>query len=152
MQGTRRLALVVACAAGALGLLTPVADAARFGRRALRMGMHGSDVKTLQRYLTRVGHETDVDGEFGRGTKRSVKRFERDEGRRANGVVSRSDARLLRKRARAASESDTPATTPTEKATLTPDGLAVPPASAPPEIQSVIEAGNRIAKKPYKYG
>jgi hypothetical protein len=152
MQGSRRLAVVVACCVAALGTAVPSADAARFGKRTLRKGMHGSDVKTLQRSLTRVGQETDVDGEFGRGTKRSVKRFERDEGRRANGVVSRSDARLLRKRARAASGSDVPATNPTEKATLTSDGLAVPPASAPPEIQAVIEAGNRVAKKPYKYG
>lgn len=153
MQGTRRLALAVACAAVALGLVAPAADAARFGHRTLRKGMHGSDVRTLQRYLTRVGHDTDVDGEFGRGTGRSVKAFERDEGRRANGVVSRSDARLLKKRARAASGSELPTTTtPTEKATLTPDGLAVPPASAPPEVQAVIEAGNRVAKKPYKYG
>jgi peptidoglycan hydrolase-like protein with peptidoglycan-binding domain len=153
MQGSRRLAVVVACSFGALGLVAPTADAARFGHRTLRKGMHGSDVKTLQRYLTRVGHRTDADGEFGRGTRRSVKGFERDEGRRANGVVSRSDARLLKKRARQASSSDeTPAATPTEKATLTADGLAVAPASAPPQVQAVIEAGNRIAHKPYKYG
>src|SRR4051794_25647447 len=145
MQGSRRLAFVAACAIGALGLLAPIADAARFGHRTLRKGMHGSDVRTLQRYLTRVGHDTDVDGEFGRGTRRSVKGFERDEGRPVNGVVNRSDARLLKKRARAASGSEVPppTTTPTEKATLTSDGLAVPPASAPPEVQAVIEAGNR---------
>ncbi len=153
MQGNRRLAFVAACAIGALGLMAPTADAARFGHRTLRKGMHGSDVKTLQRYLTRVGQDTDVDGEFGNRTRRSVKGFERDEGRRANGVVSRSDARLLKKRAKQASSSEEPpATTPTEKATLTSDGLAVPPASAPPEVQAVIEAGNRVAKKPYRYG
>src|SRR3954470_15334742 len=145
MQGNRRLAFVLACAAGALGLLAPAADAARFGHRTLRLGMHGSDVRTLQRYLTRVGHDTDVDGEFGRGTRRSVKDFERDEGRRVNGIVTSSDARLLKRRARDASGSEVPTTTaPGEKATLTPDGLAVPPASAPPEIQSVIAAGNKI--------
>jgi cell wall-associated NlpC family hydrolase len=134
-------------------MAAPVAEAAKFGQRTLRKGMSGSDVKTLQRYLTRVGHRTTADGEFGRRTAISVKRFERAEDRRANGVVSRRDARLLRKRAKEASSSDEPPVeTPTEKATLTSDGLAVPPASAPPEVQAVIEAGNKIAKKPYKYG
>ena len=33
-----------------------------------------------------------------------------------------------------------------------PDGLAVAPASAPPEVAEIIAAGNRIATKPYKYG
>ena len=154
MQGSRRVAVLVACSISALALLAPTADAARFGRRTLRQGMHGSDVRTLQRYLTRVGHRATADGEFGRRTARAEKGFERDEGRRPDGVVTRSDARLLKRRVKQAMRSEEPAptTTPTEKATLTSDGLAVPPASAPPEVQAVIEAGNRIAHKPYKYG
>jgi len=35
---------------------------------------------------------------------------------------------------------------------LTSDGLAVAPASAPDEVKAIIEAGNAIATKPYKYG
>jgi cell wall-associated NlpC family hydrolase len=143
--------MVVACLAGALMLVPASADATKFGHRTLRKGMHGSDVRTLQRYLTRVGHRATADGEFGRRTARAEKAFEREEGRRPDGVVTRSDARLLKRRARAASGSDVP-TTPTEKATLTEDGLAVAPASAPAEVQSVIAAANRVAKKPYKYG
>jgi cell wall-associated NlpC family hydrolase len=45
-----------------------------------------------------------------------------------------------------------PTEVPGEQAELTPDGLAVAPASAPQEVKDIIAAGNKIAKKPYKYG
>jgi hypothetical protein len=35
---------------------------------------------------------------------------------------------------------------------VTRNGLAIPPAAAPPKVQAVIRAGNRIARKPYKWG
>jgi hypothetical protein len=38
------------------------------------------------------------------------------------------------------------------RATLTPHGLAVPPATAPPIIKAMIQAGNMIAHLPYRYG
>lgn len=38
------------------------------------------------------------------------------------------------------------------KARLTRRGFAIPPAAAPPRVKKVIRAGNRIAKKPYKWG
>jgi cell wall-associated NlpC family hydrolase len=38
------------------------------------------------------------------------------------------------------------------QATLTPDGLAIPPINAPPAVQAIIEAGNEIAHLPYRYG
>ena len=138
-------------------LVVPVdADAARYGERKLKQGMHGSDVKKLQRYLTRAGYATTADGAFGPRTKRSVRRFERDEERRVNGVVTRPDARALRvvvKQARAEEPvEEAPTEVPGEKATLTSDGLAIAPASAPAEVKAVIAAGNKIAKKPYKYG
>ena len=41
---------------------------------------------------------------------------------------------------------------PPAKASLTSDGRAVAPASAPDEVQAIIAAGNRIATKPYTYG
>jgi hypothetical protein len=43
-------------------------------------------------------------------------------------------------------------TAPGAKATLTGTGLAIPPAAAPKKVQAAIRAGNRIAKKPYKWG
>ena len=38
------------------------------------------------------------------------------------------------------------------QATLTPDGLAIPPINAPPAVQAIIAAGNEIAHLPYRYG
>ena len=32
------------------------------------------------------------------------------------------------------------------------DGVALPPLEAPPEIRAIIEAGNQIARAPYKWG
>lgn len=43
-------------------------------------------------------------------------------------------------------------TAPGSKATLTRNGLAIPPAEAPAKVKAAIRAGNRIAKKPYKWG
>jgi hypothetical protein len=42
--------------------------------------------------------------------------------------------------------------TPTPKARLLPNGLLIPPASAPARVKAVIAAANRIHTKPYIYG
>jgi peptidoglycan hydrolase-like protein with peptidoglycan-binding domain len=41
---------------------------------------------------------------------------------------------------------------PPAVATIGADGLAIPPAGAPVAVVQIIEAGNRIAKMPYRYG
>jgi hypothetical protein len=50
----------------------------------------------------------------------------------------------------------TPATTdictPTANARLLPNGMVVPPASAPPKVKAVIAAANKIRTKPYVWG
>ncbi len=45
-----------------------------------------------------------------------------------------------------------PREVPGEQASLTAAGLAIPPASAPQAVKDAIAAGNRIARKPYRYG
>jgi cell wall-associated NlpC family hydrolase len=138
--------------------LIPAADAvaASYGSRTLRTGSSGSDVTKLQRYLDRAGYETSADGSYGPATARSVRSFEGAEERRVDGVATRSDQLLLRARVAEAAAQEPPGEeTPapaTEKAYLDEAGLAVAPASAPPEVQAIIAAGNEIATKPYKYG
>jgi hypothetical protein len=134
----------------------PSSAAQEYGSRAMRQGVQGKDVRMLQHYLTRAGFTASADGHFGPATQRAVLRWERSAERRANGRVSRREAGMIRS---AATESrpDTGSdeqqeAAPTESVQLGPDGLAIAPASAPPEVRQVIEAGNEIAKKPYKYG
>jgi cell wall-associated NlpC family hydrolase len=153
----------VAVGLAAFGLVLPVtasAEAKRyaFGDRPLQEGIHGSDVRTLQRNLTSVGLRTEVDGQYGPHTARRVKSWERrSEIPRVNGRVSRGEARKLESQVARGVRVFEPAPEPTpapagESATLGSDGLAVAPASAPPEVQGAIAAANKIVGKPYKYG
>jgi cell wall-associated NlpC family hydrolase len=152
MHSTLRTGVAVAALA-----LIPAADAAAaaYGSRTLREGSTGGDVKRLQRYLDRVGYDTSADGIFGPATARSVRSFEADEDRRPNGAATRYEQHLVRARAAQAEPEEETVEAPapaTEEAYIDANGLAVAPASAPPEVQAIIAAGNEIATKPYKYG
>jgi cell wall-associated NlpC family hydrolase len=142
--------LPVALAAVLSLTITANAAAAGYATRTLQVGSSGSDVRMLQRYLDQAGYDTTADGAFGPATRRSVTSFERAEQRRVNGRASRTEQRMVRARASAAAPDEPD--TPTEKAYLSSSGLAVAPASAPDEVKAIIEAGNAIATKPYKYG
>jgi peptidoglycan hydrolase-like protein with peptidoglycan-binding domain len=153
--------LVAGLAVGFAALPAASADAKSmpFGERSLRPGMRGHDVRVLQDFLTRVGVSTPVDGQYGPYTKRRVKTWERRSKRRVDGRVARPDARVLRRQVEsgktvlAPRSTDSPDTAfAAEVATLGSDGKATAPASAPPEVKAVIDAANRIAGKPYKYG
>jgi peptidoglycan hydrolase-like protein with peptidoglycan-binding domain len=133
--------------------ITANAAGAGYATRTLQVGSHGSDVRVLQRYLDQAGYNTTADGAFGPATRRSVMHFERAEERRVNGRASRAEQRLVRARAASANDSGgQPAGAPTEEGYVSSDGLAVAPASAPDEVKAIVEAGNAIATKPYKYG
>ncbi len=153
-----------------------------FGERTLKEGHKGKDVRTLQKYLTRIGIAMEADGVFGAGTKRAVRTFEEAQRRTVDGKVTRTDARVIKDVARnggavasasvtggalpksqelklpaapakAPPAADAPlALRPGSVATVGADGLATAPASAPPVVQAVIAAGNKIAKMPYIYG
>jgi len=65
------------------------------GTRTLRRGSRGDDVRALQWLLTRLGYRTGISGIFDRATTASVRRFERDEGLRVDGVIGRRARRAL---------------------------------------------------------
>jgi peptidoglycan hydrolase-like protein with peptidoglycan-binding domain len=143
-----------------------VADA-RLGQRTLREGDRGKDVRALQQLLARAGFPGRVTGRFDHRTWVAMRTVERELRLRVDGVVTGRDVRRIeralqpsdgsggfsadskdvKQRATVAGQEAAGA-----KAVLTPDGLAIPPASAPQAVKDVIEAGNRIASKPYRYG
>jgi hypothetical protein len=134
---------------------------ARFGSRPLKLGMHGYDVRVLQQFLTKVGIRTKADGQFGPITRGHVRTWEGKSSLVVNGYVSRRDEATLRGQVQSGTSvldlqptggSVAAPVAPGVEATLAAGGLAVAPASAPPVVQQVIAAANRIVGKPYKYG
>jgi cell wall-associated NlpC family hydrolase len=134
--------------------------AARYDSRTLASGMHGPDVKQLQRYLTGAGHHVHADGDFGPKTMRALTITERELELRADGVATRRDQRTIRLAVSAPAGGGAvyvapPPPTRTvagRQGTVTDDGFAIPPSTAPAAVKSAIVAGNEIAKTPYKWG
>lgn len=69
----------------------------KLGSRRLHEGMRGQDVRRLQRKLTGLRLRTRVSGEFGRKTKKQVKRFERWRNMNANGEVGLDQADKIKR-------------------------------------------------------
>src|SRR2546423_1842304 len=115
-------------AAMAVLLAIPASAGAAYAQRTLATGSQGRDVKLLQRYLTRAGFRATADGEYGAQTERAQRRFERSEGRRADGRATPGDQRLVRHAAtsREAQEGDSTGDTgggnPSDRAVMSSDG------------------------------
>jgi peptidoglycan hydrolase-like protein with peptidoglycan-binding domain len=165
-RGRSRACAATIAVSGVL-LTTPVASAeAAFGDRVLRQGASGKHVRVLQRWLSLTGYGTRIDGHFGQRTKIALRRMERENGMRVDGVLSQVQARGLRRRAilaratvLAGGPEPAPAIAPAEgvapgaTAVLAPDGrTALAPAGAPAQVVDAIAAANRIVGKPYRYG
>jgi peptidoglycan hydrolase-like protein with peptidoglycan-binding domain len=124
-------------------------------RIPLSPGMSGHDVKVLQDFLTRAGFPVTVDGQYGSGTQKAVKKFETAQGLPVDGVMDAADINALRT---LAGQPDPGAGTqptqlaPGDRAQIGSDGLAIAPATAPDSVKAIIAAGNEIATKPYRYG
>ena len=170
MPCVRRVVPLFVCAViaalAALAVLSAQAAQAQLGDATLEQGDRGKDVRALQRLLSRAGFRGPATGYFGRQTWLKVRTLERELGLAVNGVVTRRDIAYINRAMRRPegtggySSDQKPTQRATlqgreaagEKAVLTEDGLAIPPASAPQVVKDVIEAGNRIASKPYRYG
>jgi peptidoglycan hydrolase-like protein with peptidoglycan-binding domain len=125
------------------------------GRRVLRVGMHGADVKQMQHALTAAGYPTTADGQFGPDTQASVKRYQRATGLRANGILSRSEARTLQTATQTTTRTataTTSATTADGTAAIASDGELELPAGAPAAVQQIVAAANSIIDTNYEWG
>ena len=161
--GAKTVAALRAAASGGTagvtgGVSRSTASRASLGRRIpVKKGMRGHDIRVLQDLLGNAGFtEVTVDGVFGSDTYDAVKAFEQRAGRPVDGQMDAGDIEALRT---AAAAGPPPETTPVAAAapagptaTIGPDGKAVAPAGAPPQVQQIIAAGNQIASMPYKYG
>jgi cell wall-associated NlpC family hydrolase len=157
-MGLRARARITTAIAAVALVALPATAFARFGDHTLSTGSHGHDVRVLQSWLNQMGFSTGIDGQFGRHTRWSLRRFEQAKNLPVNGVLSRSDAATMRRAmtahySYAGDDQPTTEVAPGDKATMSSDGLhAVAPADAPQEVQGAIAAANKIVGKPYKYG
>lgn len=94
----RRISAVATAAlASALLILIPsTASGAALGRRTLKQGMSGQDVRVLQDFLTRAGFTTPIGGDFGPITLGNVKKFEKQQRMRVDGIVDAAFVAKLR--------------------------------------------------------
>lgn len=97
------LAVGVPVIAAPSALATRTAKAAHLGDRPLRAGASGPDVRELQQALGQAGFKVKVDGNFGTGTLRAVKRFQRASRLEPSGTVGTRTVKALKRALRGSS-------------------------------------------------
>jgi len=97
------LALGVPVVAAPSALASKTAKAAHLGDRPLRSGASGPDVRELQQALGQAGFKVKVDGNFGTGTLRAVKRFQRASRLEPSGTVGTRTVKALKRALRGSS-------------------------------------------------
>src|SRR5215207_8220282 len=139
VRALRHLMPFVAALAVAVAM-PAAASAASYGTRTLTVGVHGKDVKNLQRYLAYAGHRVAPDGEFGPRTQRALRATETELELRADGIATTREQRAIKRAVKDPSAGGAAYVAPP------------PPESAPETVKDVITAGNAIATTPYKWG
>ncbi|HKP88481.1 MAG TPA: peptidoglycan DD-metalloendopeptidase family protein [Thermoleophilaceae bacterium] len=109
----------------------PPAGAAELGSRLLREGSHGPDVRQLQRALRQLGFGLHVDGDYGPKTVRTIRRYERREHMKVDGIVGAREARKILRQAAAAHGPSTGGTAPPPPGSDPPDEPQDPPTPPP---------------------
>lgn len=95
MQHKQRLRIAAFLAAFVLVLSMRPVPTALAAPQSLKLGMSGSDVKTLQTHLVKRGYLKAADGKFGSGTQKAVKLFQTQCGLAADGVAGAKTQSLL---------------------------------------------------------
>ena len=68
-----------------------------YGARVMKMGTRGKDVRTLQKFLAKLGVTVTSNGVFAKPTRGAVKKLEKRQGWRVDGAVSRGQAAKIRR-------------------------------------------------------
>jgi peptidoglycan hydrolase-like protein with peptidoglycan-binding domain len=84
-------------------LASQTAKASHLGDRTLRAGATGADVRELQQALGQAGFKVKLDGKFGTGTLRAVKRFQRASRLTPSGTVGTRTVAALKRALRGSS-------------------------------------------------
>jgi peptidoglycan hydrolase-like protein with peptidoglycan-binding domain len=97
------LAFGVSVVAAPSALASQTAKASHLGDRTLRAGATGPDVRELQQALGQAGFKVKLDGRFGTGTLRAVKRFQRASRLAPSGTVGTRTVAALKRALRGSS-------------------------------------------------